>query len=87
MSYLFVVNHLTKQLVTTPKSLKQMFMPPDNGKKVITEVMSDAEAPRQGVDSGIKYHYPHSALTVRASRHGVKTGPLPRNNGRMYTTM
>lgn len=49
---------------------QQMFMPLDNGEKVITKVMFDAEAPWQGADSGIKQHYRHTAPRVCASSHG-----------------
>lgn len=56
---------------------QQMLMPLDNGKKVITEVMFDAEAPWQGVDSATQYHYRHPALTVCASLHGVTWACTP----------
>lgn len=48
-----------------------MFMSLDNGMEVITEVMFDAEASWQGVDSATKYHYRHPALALCASRYSV----------------
>lgn len=54
-----------------------MFIPLDNGKKAITEVMFDAETARQGVDSAIKYHNQHPELTVCASYHAVTLASTP----------
>lgn len=64
-----LLNHLTRQLKTTPKSSRcscHLMM-----KKMITEVMFNAETPWQSVDSAIKYHYRHPALTVCAIHDGV----------------
>lgn len=54
-----------------------MFIPLDNGKKVITEVMFDAETAWQGVDSAIKYHNRHREPTVCASYHAVTLAYTP----------